>query len=135
MKTTIFRLFIMIIGLFSFCSLYCNAEVNRVYSFMIYEYCKEDYDELGNSGERSTGKSGICTISSDAGMQSSMLLDDEVESYEIWDKSGESLIARCSAKEDFLNQIELFRADCQIKIITEQYIYIGYPQDNQSILH
>lgn len=125
MKTTIFRLFIMITGLFSFCSLYCNAEVNRVYSFMIYEYCKEDYSDPEHEGNRSTGKSGICTISSEAGMQSSMLLDDEVESYEIWDKSGENLIARCSGKEDVLNQIELFRADCQIKIITEQYIYIG----------
>lgn len=135
MKTTIFRLFIMIIGLLSFCSLYCDAEDIRVYSFMIYEYSREDYNEPDPGGDRSTGKSGICTISSDAGIQSSVLLDDEVESYEIWDKTGESLIAICSAKEDFLNQIELFRADCQIKIITEQYIYIGYPQDNQSILH
>lgn len=125
MNTTIFRLLIMITGLFSFCSLYCNAEVNRVYSFMIYEYNREDYNEPDPEGNRSTGKSGICIFSSEAGMQSSMLLDDEVESYEIWDKSGENLIARCSGKEDVLNQIELFRADCQIKIITEQYIYIG----------
>lgn len=123
MKTTIYRLFVMIVGLFSFCSLYCNAEVNRVYSFMIFEYSKEDYNEPDPRGDRATGKSGICTLNSDAGMQSSMLLDDEVESYEIWDKSGEILIARCSGKEDFLNQIELFRVDCQIKIITEQYIY------------
>lgn len=126
MKTTIFRLFIMIIGLFSFCSLYCNAEVNRVYSFMIYEYCKEDYDELGNSGERSTGKSGICTISSDAGMQSSMLLDDEVESYEIWDKSGESLIAEYSSVNDFITAIESIDSGCQIRLTSQRYVYIGY---------
>lgn len=126
MKTTIFRLFIMIIGLLSFCSLYCDAEDIRVYSFMIYEYCKEDYDELGNSGERSTGKSGVCTISSDAGIQSSMLLDDEVESYEIWDKSGENLIAEYSSVTDFITAIESIDSGCQIRLTSQRYIYIGY---------
>ena len=126
MKTTIFRLLIMIIGLFAFCSLYCNAEKNRVYSFMIYEYSKEDYTNPEHEGDRSTGKSGICTISSVIGTQSSLLSYDEVESYEIWDKSGENLIGRFFTKDDFLNEIELFRTDCQIKIITKQYIYIGF---------
>lgn len=126
MNTTIFRLLIMITGLLSFCSLYCDAEDIRVYSFMIYEYSKEDYSDPEHEGNRSTGKSGICTLSSKEGIQSSVQLNDEVASFEIWDKSGERLIARCSAKEDFLNQIELFGADCQIKIITEQYIYIGF---------
>lgn len=126
MKTTIFRLFIMIIGLLSFCSLYCDAEDIRVYSFMIYEYCKEDYDELGNSVERSTGKSGVCTISSDAGIQSSMLLDDEVESFEIWDKSGENLIAEYSSVTDFITAIESIDSGCQIRLTSQRYIYIGY---------
>ncbi len=116
----------MIIGLLSFCSLYCDAEDIRVYSFMIYEYCKEDYDELGNSGERSTGKSGVCTISSEEGMQSSMLLDDEVESYEIWDKSGESLIAEYSSVTDFITAIESIDSGCQIRLTSQRYIYIGY---------
>lgn len=130
MKTTIFRLFIMIIGLLSFCSLYCDAEDIRVYSFMIYEYCKEDYDELGNSGERSTGKSGVCTISSDAGIQSSMLLDDEVESYEIWDKSGENLIAEYSSVTDFITAIESIDSGCQIRLTSQRYVYIGYTGPN-----
>lgn len=93
---------------------------------MIYEYNKEDYTNPGHEGDRSTGKFGICTISSVIGTQSSLLLYDEVESYEIWDKSGENLIGRFFTKDDFLNEIELFRTDCQIKIITEQYIYIGF---------
>lgn len=130
MKTTIFRLFIMIIGLFSFCSLYCNAEVNRVYSFMIYEYCKEDYDELGNSGERSTGKSGMCIISIESGVESSLLLDDEVESYEIWDKSGENLIAEYSSVNDFITAIESIDSGCQIRLTSQRYVYIGYTGAN-----
>ena len=120
----------MIIGLLSFCSLYCDAEDIRVYSFMIYEYCKEDYDELGNSGERSTGKSGVCTISSDAGIQSSMLLDDEVESYEIWDKSGENLIAEYSSVTDFITAIESIDSGCQIRLTSQRYVYIGYTGPN-----
>lgn len=126
MKTTIFRLFIMITGLFSFCSLYCNAEVNRVYSFMIYEYSREDYSDPEHEGNRSTGKSGICTISSDAGMQSSMLLDDEVESFEIWDKSGENLIAEYSSVTDFITAIESIDSGCQIRLTSQRYVYIGY---------
>lgn len=68
----------------------------------------------------------MCIISIESGVESSLLLDDEVESYEIWDKSGEILIGRFFSKEDFLNEIEPFRDDCQIKLITEQYIYIGF---------
>ncbi len=126
MKTTIFRLFIMIIGLLSFCSLYCDAEDIRVYSFMIYEYSREDYNEPDPGGDRSTGKSGICTISSDAGIQSSVLLDDEVESYEIWDKSGENLIAEYSSVTDFITAIESIDSGCQIRLTSQRYVYIGY---------
>lgn len=126
MKTTIFRLFIMIIGLLSFCSLYCDAEDIRVYSFMIYEYSREDYNEPDPGGDRSTGKSGVCTISSDAGIQSSMLLDDEVESYEIWDKTGEILIAEYSSVNDFITAIESIDSGCQIRLTSQRYVYIGY---------
>lgn len=130
MKTTIFRLFIMIIGLLSFCSLYCDAEDIRVYSFMIYEYSREDYNEPDPGGDRSTGKSGICTISSDAGIQSSVLLDDEVESYEIWDKSGENLIAEYSSVTDFITAIESIDSGCQIRLTSQRYVYIGYTGPN-----
>lgn len=130
MNTTIFRLLIMITGLFSFCSLYCNAEVNRVYSFMIYEYSTDDYEEFGQEGERSTGKSGICTISLDLGVQSSLLLDNEVESFEIWDKSGENLIAECSSVTDFITAIESIDSGCQIRLTSQRYVYIGYTGPN-----
>lgn len=130
MNTTIFRLLIMITGLFSFCSLYCNAEVNRVYSFMIYEYNREDYNEPDPEGNRSTGKSGICIFSSEEGMQSSMLLDNEVESFEIWDKSGENLIAECSSVTDFITAIESIDSGCQIRLTSQRYVYIGYTGPN-----
>ena len=130
MNTTIFRLLIMITGLLSFCSLYCDAEDIRVYSFMIYEYSKEDYSAPEHEGNRSTGKSGTCTISSEAGIQSSMLSDDEVESYEIWDKSGENLIAKYASLNDFITAIESIDSGCQIRLTSQRYVYIGYTGPN-----
>lgn len=97
---------------------------------MIYEYSTDDYEEFGQEGERSTGKSGICTISSDLGVQSSLLLDNEVESYEIWDKSGENLIAEYSSENDFITAIESIDSGYQIRLTSQRYIYIGYTGPN-----
>lgn len=97
---------------------------------MIYEYNREDYNELGNSGERSTGKSGMCIISIESGVESSLLLDDEVESYEIWDKSGENLIAEYSSVNDFITAIESIDSGCQIRLTSQRYVYIGYTGAN-----
>lgn len=128
MKTQILRIIISVVTFISSCSVSVCA-MNETYSFSvtIHEYLA-DYEEIGEEGDRSTGKSGICIIDKKSGIQSSLFADGEIESYEIWDWSGDSLIARHTVEDDFIESIKMIKTDCQIRLISERYIYVGLIQ-------
>lgn len=103
--------------------------MNESYSFFvtIHEFLA-DYEEIGEEGDRSTGKSGICEIDKSFGIRSSLFTNGEIEYYEIWDWSGDSLIARHPVEYDFIESIKMIKMDCQIRLISERYIYVGLIQ-------
>lgn len=126
MKTQIHRIIIiLIVTLISSCSASICA-MNESYSFsvILYEYLSE-YEEVNNLGDRSTGKSGDCIIDKNSGVQSSLFADGEIECYEILDLGGEQLISRHTEEEDFIESIKMIKMDCQIRLVTDRYTYIG----------
>lgn len=128
MKTPIFRIIIFVVTLISSCSVSVCA-MNETYSFSvtIHEYLVS-FEEISDQGDRSTGKSGICEIDKSSGIRSSLFTNGEIEYYEIWDWSGDSLIARHTVEDDFIESIKMIKTDCQIRLISERYIYVGLIQ-------
>lgn len=128
MKTQTLRIIIIIVTLISSCTVsLCAMNESHSFSLTLYEYLV-DYEEIGDEGDCSTGKSGICIIDKSSGIQSSLFTNGEIECYEIWDWSGDSLIARHTVEDDFIESIKMIKTDCQIRLISERYIYVGLIQ-------
>lgn len=128
MKTQILRIIILIVTLISSYAVpVCAANENYSFAITIHEYLA-DYEEISEEGDRSTGKSGICIIDKSSGIQSSLFANEEIECYEIRDWSGENLISRHSVEDDFIESIKMIKTDCQIRLISERYIYVGLIQ-------